>query len=202
MGHTPEHPSEKENGNEHIIAPEQIRKISPLLAALAWENYLKRLANETSRDEAIVMLIDDLLEYRSEEKADVRVPFLDGNPNLSAEELVHYVEGRLVPSESRFARTIFPSLQEIKSGFTEAEKWSATREFHEIELRVRKKLFGASSYIHKEAWELERLNNLRGEFLAITDEMGKDPTARQYKDGTARMKALEEKIDRKSNSGK
>lgn len=85
--------------------------IHPKLAALAWENFLKRIADGMKEEAARPIFFGELQEYMGRpEPKNPNMPFLDGNPDASYEELKKYLADKLMVSESRFA---FGALHEL-----------------------------------------------------------------------------------------
>lgn len=104
-----------ENNKENISSPrvyeeerpvfdiEQVDKMNPLLAALAWENFLKRLGAGAREDKAREMLLEELKEFsiKKSKPSDGVAASLWGEPNKRIEELKNYLRGELKASDLR-----------------------------------------------------------------------------------------------------
>lgn len=87
---------------------EQIDEMDPKLAALAWENFLKRLASGIPEHEARSILKEELQDYQIRGKArSSNVPLLDSQVEISRSELIQYLERRLAPEQSRIWKSEF-----------------------------------------------------------------------------------------------
>jgi len=76
---------------------------------LAWQNFLKRLANKVPEAEAQEMLLKDIDEDKKIAKAEKISPhlfFKDKPPIESTVELKLYLNGIIQPEESRFAKLL------------------------------------------------------------------------------------------------
>ena len=83
------------------IKPEQIDDIDPRLAAWAWENFLKRIASGALQEEAHKTLMEELHESIAKKKPrSCGLPLL-GNPQEDRNELMRYLEGKLIPRQSK-----------------------------------------------------------------------------------------------------
>ena len=85
------------------ITAEDIDKIDPLRAALAWENFKKRLDTKMPEKEARQLLIEELREALSKKGvANTSIPsVLFWKPEESVEDLKRYLDGKLTTSQMK-----------------------------------------------------------------------------------------------------
>lgn len=76
------------------ITMEEIDAIDPRRAALAWENFLKRLGNDIREDDARKLLEEELKEF-SNNKNKIDDSILWGSPEIRVNELKLYLLGEL-----------------------------------------------------------------------------------------------------------
>ena len=82
------------------------------LAALAWENFLKRIDNGEPEGKARAILSEELELFSKEagKNPNISTLLLDNNAPESVAELKKYLVGKLLPRESHFVKTDLPHL--------------------------------------------------------------------------------------------
>lgn len=113
---------------DDAIAPELVDRIDSKLAALAWENYLKRRAGDMTEDDARKSLLEELRGRLANPAAKPRsenIALLDVDAAASMEELKQYLSGKFPAGQSRFAKTLLPELARGEDGGIHAREEGA-----------------------------------------------------------------------------
>ncbi|MEK7508868.1 MAG: hypothetical protein AAB568_03390 [Patescibacteria group bacterium] len=102
-------------------------EMDPNLAALAWENFLKRIDNGEPEGKARTLLSEELELFSKEagKNPNISALLLDNNAQESASELKKYLVGKLLPRESRFVKKDLPHLDKEMNPIPQPKKRKA-----------------------------------------------------------------------------
>ena len=147
-----------------LISPEDIDKIDIRRAALAWQNFIKRLAGEMPENTAKEILIEELKEFANKkEPVNPNIALMNARPEESVAELKKYITGKMGTMKSMFW---FSELQRPRNFFLGRPGFVKGKEREYLEARQKfDSLFNTVRTMFEKNWkhgltdEQKRLHN-------------------------------------------
>ena len=129
-------PESRPGGTENtaIVGSIEVERVDQTLAALAWQNFLKRLSQGVSEFDARAMLVQQLAQESTEAavkrpRVDPhKIPLLDSDVGRSVAELQEYLVDKLRPQNSYLVLTPWEGLDNQRVAEVATMRWKPSDE--------------------------------------------------------------------------